>query len=446
MNPLCIYGTLYTIEGNTSSATVSTNGGAVCAKSYSISNTYIVYVCCPNYTVPVEEPPVDAWRDVVFDSSYYASRYADARESCGSDFDKLYQHFKTYGIPEGRQASPNFDVKYYLANNPSVQNIIGSTTDYQAAYDYYIKSGYLEVALTAQHVDVGEHFYARLQMTPGKNLSLSDNNVILYSASELPAQIWEFIRQPDGSYKIVNAKYSLCLSVEDNARTMGANVITTKDTGDPSQRWFIYAYNGRYMFRPACSAYCALDIYGGCTDDLMNKDLTDAQRALVKDYDSTMLDSIDMPDAGKVGPYAATGGFSAKYPTVSLEGAFTINYYFNLSNVPDADVMMFYWTEEDYNSASSLSPSNASGKAVLSGDGTSYAGAVNGIAAQDLDDTIYVVVGYRSGGVSYCTGVLPYSIGAFCASQASSGTGVNQALAAAIAVYSYYAKAYFSIN
>jgi peptidoglycan hydrolase-like protein with peptidoglycan-binding domain len=41
--------TLYTIEGNTSSATISTNGGAVASKSYAISNTYIVYVCKPNY-------------------------------------------------------------------------------------------------------------------------------------------------------------------------------------------------------------------------------------------------------------------------------------------------------------------------------------------------------------------------------------------------------------
>ena len=41
--------TINTIEGNTSSATVSTNGGCVRAKSYSITNTYIVYVCRPKY-------------------------------------------------------------------------------------------------------------------------------------------------------------------------------------------------------------------------------------------------------------------------------------------------------------------------------------------------------------------------------------------------------------
>ena len=43
-------GKVYTIEGNTSSATISTNGGAVAAKSYSIENTYIVYICKPNYS------------------------------------------------------------------------------------------------------------------------------------------------------------------------------------------------------------------------------------------------------------------------------------------------------------------------------------------------------------------------------------------------------------
>lgn len=49
--------TIYTVEGNTSSAEISTNGGAVCAKSYSTSNTFVVYVCCPDYDgTPVSQP------------------------------------------------------------------------------------------------------------------------------------------------------------------------------------------------------------------------------------------------------------------------------------------------------------------------------------------------------------------------------------------------------
>ena len=179
------------------------------------------------------------------------------------------------------------------------------------------------------------------------------------------------------------------------------------------------------------------------TSALVNQDLTSEQKALVKAYDSTMMDRIDLPDTSKTGPYAATGGFDSKYPTVSLEGAFAINYYFTTSYVPDANVMLFYWTEADYQAAATLSPANATGKISL--DGTNvFTGIVEGIPAQDLDDTIYVVAGYRSGGVSYCTGVLPYSIGAFCVSQASSGGEEIKPLASTIAVYGYYAKAYFA--
>ena len=104
---------------------------------------------------------------------------------------------------------------------------------------------------------------------------------------------------------------------------------------------------------------------------------------------------------------------------------------------------LFYWTEADYNAAATLSPNNATGKFSLSGNNV-FGGIVEGIPAQDLDDTIYVVAGYRANGVSYCTGVLPYSIGAFCVSQAASGSDAIKPLAASIAVYGYYAKAYFA--
>ncbi len=66
---------------------------------------------------------------------------------------------------------------------------------------------------------------------------------------------------------------------------------------------------------------------------------------------------------------------------------------------------MFYWTEADYNAATTLSPNNATGKFTLTGT-NSFAGLVDGISAKNLDDTIYV--------------------------------------AASIAVYGYYAKAYFA--
>lgn len=41
--------TVYTVEGNSSLVGIDTNGGAVAAKSHSIDDTYIVYICRPDY-------------------------------------------------------------------------------------------------------------------------------------------------------------------------------------------------------------------------------------------------------------------------------------------------------------------------------------------------------------------------------------------------------------
>lgn len=73
-------------------------------------------------------------------------------------------------------------------------------------------------------------------------------------------------------------------------------------------------------------------------------------------------------------------GFSKRVPSVSFEGAFAINYYFTAQNIPD-------------------------------------------------------------NGMEYCTGVLNYSVGAYCKSVGDGGQ--MDAVSAAAAVYGYYAKQYF---
>ena len=187
----------------------------------------------------------------------------------------------------------------------------------------------------------------------------------------------------------------------------------------------------------------AQNYLGYNTDALVNANLTADMKALVKTYSSSMVDSINPADSSKTGPFAAAGGFSKKYPTVLLDGAFAINYHFTPSYTPDAGITLFYWTEADYNAATTLGPNNATGRVTITGS-DEYEGIVEGIAAKDLGDTIYVVAGYRSDGVSYCTGVLPYSIGSFCVSQANNGDALMKPLAQAIAVYGCYASAYFA--
>ena len=79
----------------------------------------------------------------------------------------------------------------------------------------------------------------------------------------------------------------------------------------------------------------------------------------------------------------------------------------------------------------------------MSGSGTGeYRADITGIAAKELSEAIYVAAVYRNGSTTYTSGVLGYSIGTYCSSQASKGGDIAD-LAKATAVYGYHAKAYF---
>ena len=178
--------------------------------------------------------------------------------------------------------------------------------------------------------------------------------------------------------------------------------------------------------------------------NLANNNLTDEQKALISSYNSGMVPAAGKADSSKVGIFTNTGGFSKKIPSVSFGSAFSIEYFFTPSYTPSGNVTLYYWTQADYNAATTLKASNASGRIQMTavGDG-SYHCAITGIAAKDLNQTIYVAGGYKSGSSNFCTGILPYSIGTYCASQISKATAAKD-LAAATAVYGYYASAYFN--
>jgi hypothetical protein len=74
----------------------------------------------------------------------------------------------------------------------------------------------------------------------------------------------------------------------------------------------------------------------------------------------------------------------------------------------------------------------------------SYIATTSGIAAKALDDTYYVAGVYTDAeGNTYCTGVIAYSLSKYCLNNAKPGKTM-QALAAATAMYGYYAAQYFA--
>ena len=183
--------------------------------------------------------------------------------------------------------------------------------------------------------------------------------------------------------------------------------------------------------------------FGHNTGSLANSSLTAAQKGLAESYRADMVQSVPSASAAKQGVFVNNSGFSSRKPAISFESAFCINYFFTPKYAPDSGITLYYWNAEDYNAANVLTAANATGKFKLEGSGTGeYRGDITGIAAKELAGAVYVAAAYKNGGTVWTSGVLGYSIGAYCSSQASKG-GTIAGLAKATAVYGYHAKAYF---
>lgn len=182
--------------------------------------------------------------------------------------------------------------------------------------------------------------------------------------------------------------------------------------------------------------------FGYNTENLANAGLTEEQKALVKDYHADLLAPVAKPDSSKAGAFASTGtGFTKLAPAVSFEGAFVLNYLFTPSEAVVGDMTLYYWTAADYAAATELTAENATGSIIMQ-PGSQYCGKLDGIFAKDVDSTVYVAAVYSDGTATHCTGVLPYSIGAYLTSHAAKETGFR-AMAQAAAVYCSYCKEYF---
>ena len=185
--------------------------------------------------------------------------------------------------------------------------------------------------------------------------------------------------------------------------------------------------------------------FGYNTDQLMNDFLTAEQQALVAAYSEDT-----MADPGKVAsdknPLFVKKGFGTCTVTASFDSAFALNYYFVTSHVPDGDVMMYYWTEADYAAAGTLSPENASGELIMTPTGATnqYWGCLSGIAAKEMGNTFYVGGVYTSGGQTYYTSMINYSMGKYCDTIAGKTGSAQQELAKTTAVYGATAREYFA--
>ncbi len=185
----------------------------------------------------------------------------------------------------------------------------------------------------------------------------------------------------------------------------------------------------------------AQKFFGYNTDDLMTKNLTADHQALLAGFDANSLKGTVKVDPSKVGAFAATGGFLKKSPAISFKGAFEINYFFTPANAVDGDMTLYFWSEDTYNSVDQLTVENADKAVAMLHENGIYSASSDEIAAKYLDKTVFVAAVYRHNGVTYCSGVLPYSIATYC----QDPPATVQDLATAAAIYGCTAKQYFGV-
>lgn len=79
---------------------------------------------------------------LVFDPTYYTNKYADLKNVFGNDSTKLFNHFISNGMKEGRQASSNFNVTVYKNRYADLQKAFG--TNLPEYYKHYVTNGQKE--------------------------------------------------------------------------------------------------------------------------------------------------------------------------------------------------------------------------------------------------------------------------------------------------------------
>lgn len=190
--------------------------------------------------------------------------------------------------------------------------------------------------------NLGEDFYAKISYTGYnslvKNISVETsnvNNVAVYAEDYTSKQLWRFIRQSDGSYKIVNMYSGLYLYAFGEEGEQYGEVKVSTDDGTQSVRWKIYLNGSKYTFVPVSSQNIALDVDKGTTQlsDGTNVHLWENNNAnLTQIFDITNI--ITLADVGK--------DFYAKISYLSDKSSTELNLSLDINNAENPDNAAVY--------------------------------------------------------------------------------------------------------
>lgn len=124
--------------------------------------------------------PTAASRAVV-DPAFYLASYPDLRAAFGTDAAAAVQHWQTYGIAEGRVASPTFDVNHYRAVNADLAGMSNAEL-----VNHFVTYGIYEGRETSPYFSVGQYLasYADLSAAFGETPEAAFDHFMTYGIGE----------------------------------------------------------------------------------------------------------------------------------------------------------------------------------------------------------------------------------------------------------------------
>ena len=179
------------------------------------------------------------------------------------------------------------------------------------------------------------------------------------------------------------------------------------------------------------------------TDKLMNAELTDNQRKLVKDYDPSMAQKTTAVSKAKAGEFFKNGKGVVFYPTLKFDNElFGFGLTFKAKGAAGV-VRLYFWEEDAFNNAEILTKENASGFLDFNYQEGTESLVIYDIYAKDIDSPVYLSIIYETENGTYSSGVMGVSFADMLKAEVNKENSEHRELSKAAMVYGYYAKNFF---
>lgn len=146
-------------------------------------------------------------------------------------------------------------------NFASASNVQVHSSNGSAAQRFRLRSTSADVANGTYFIRMASRPNSVLDVSGGS--SADGANVQIWQNNDTGAQKWNFSRNVDGTYTIVNAASGKALDVKDAAVSSGTNIQQWSRNGSAAQRWYIEYASGGFRLSSALNTAFVIDVFGG---------------------------------------------------------------------------------------------------------------------------------------------------------------------------------------